>query len=91
MSDNLPSAKEKSNILTQVHLYDFRNILMPRGTMQKESLSLYISEKLQSAFDSWTDPKYGDSLPKDVVLQKMYKNLLTQVIDAWDEFITKNI
>ena len=41
----------QSGQIKRTHLYDIRNILRPRGPMQKESLSLEIYDYLKEAFD----------------------------------------
>ena len=72
----------------QLHLYSFRNILRPRGGLaQKESLSLYILEKLRSCYESWTDPKYADSKPEEEVLLQLKENLEQEVNIAYTLFL----
>lgn len=70
----------------RIHLYGAQNMLKSKGTMQKESLSLKIFERLQATFESWTDHKYGDSLPPKEVLKRLKFNLNNQVASAWSEF-----
>jgi len=72
----------------QLHLYSFRNILRPRGGLaQKESLSLYILEKLRSCYESWTNPKYADSKPEEEVLSQLKENLEQEVNIAYTLFL----
>lgn len=71
----------------RVHLYNFRNILRPRGPLQKESLSHSIYEKLQSGFEDWTDEKYGDSKSVKEVVDQLRQNLLEETSYAFDKFL----
>ena len=82
---------KKKNVIPKgaikIHLYHFKNGLRPRGTMQKESISLVIYERLISAFEDWSKPEYGDN-PNSSELLKLLKNNLTEEIDAaWKKFI----
>jgi hypothetical protein len=71
-----------------LHLYHPENVLRPRGgKLQKESLSLKILENLRAAFESWTDPKYGDSLTKEELFSLLSRNLSQEVYFAWDKFL----
>jgi hypothetical protein len=45
----------------QIHLGGYTNCLAPRGSMEKESLSFAIFERLISNLEHWTDEKYGDN------------------------------
>jgi len=72
----------------QLHLYSFENILRPRGGLaQKESLSLYILEKLKSCYESWTNPKYIDSKPEEEVVAQLKENLEQEVNIAFVLFL----
>lgn len=71
----------------QIHLYIANNMLRPRGTMEKESLGLYILDKLNAYYESWTNPKYSDNPSKQEVIEILNNNLMTEVRNAWDEFI----
>jgi len=72
----------------QVHPYLFKNVLRPRGGIaQKESLSLYITDRLKSCFESWTDPKYADSQPEEKVISQLQENLLEEVSIAFILFL----
>ena len=71
----------------RIHLYSFRNVLRPRGgTMEKESLGLDIYERLQGAYEEWTNPKYGDNPEASEVLKQIRKNLMEEVETAWNKF-----
>lgn len=71
----------------RIHLYRFENMLRPRGGVaQKESLSLIIAEQLQTYFESWTDPEYGDSRPRGEVLAGLEQVLKEEVSVAWAVF-----
>lgn len=71
----------------QIHLYDSKNVLMPRGPRQKESIHNYLLEKLQSSYESWTDPKYGDNPDKEKLIQSLYNNLINEAMNAWEDFL----
>jgi len=71
----------------QIHFYKPENILRPRGgRANKESLSLVIFEQLVSAYQSWTDPKYADSLTREEAIKAIKKNLDQEVDIAFSEF-----
>jgi hypothetical protein len=70
----------------RMHLYDIRNILRPRGSMQKESLSLKLYEYLREAFAYWSDPKYGDSVTAEKLVPLLKHNLEQEVTIAWKRF-----
>lgn len=60
----------------QIHVYNVKDILRPRGgILQKESLSSSILERLESAYESWTDPIYGDNPTKEELLEIIETNL----------------
>lgn len=72
----------------RVHLYNFKNVLRPRGSsMDKESLSLDIYEELKSAFESWTDPVYGDNPARTKLIDQLRTNLDSEVKAAWTAFL----
>lgn len=71
----------------RVHLYPVQDVLKPRGSLQKESLSLDLSQKLRDAFDSWTSSEYGDSLSPEKVTSILRKNLSSEVEAAWEAFM----
>jgi len=45
----------------QIHFGSYGNILLGRGPLEKESLSLTIFERMELEFEHWTDPKYSDN------------------------------
>jgi len=75
----------------RVHLYNFEDVLRPRGHMKKESLGEHILECLTAYHESWTDKKYGDNPEEFTLLQKLYDNLMSEVHGAHDEFIQQLI
>lgn len=68
------------------HLYDIRNILRPRGPMQKESLSLEIYRVLRDTFEYWSRPEYGDSVTAEKLVPLLKHNLEQEVAVAWKRF-----
>ena len=72
----------------RIHLYPYRNVFKPRGSMDKESLGLVIYERLTATYDDWTNPDYGDNPKLDELLKQLRKNLLSEVEAAWDKFIS---
>ena len=73
----------------QVHLYDVKNVLRPRGHMKKESIAEYLLEKLEGAYESWTDKKYGDNPTEDELLQLLHTNMVEEVDGAYMEFVKR--
>jgi len=71
----------------QIHLYNWENVLMPRGSGQKESIYEHIFFKLVNTFENWIDPKYGDNPNQSKLLNKMYDNLLNETLLAWEDFL----
>ncbi len=71
----------------RVHFYNPKNVLMPRGSMEKESIGPYIQERLKSSFEDWTNPKYGDNPLVSDLITFMYTNLMGEVEQAWIAFI----
>lgn len=71
----------------QVHLYDPENMLRPRGTLRKESLSADIQEDLKNTYEHWTDPKYGDNPPESEVVAILVRNAREEVEAAIGEFL----
>ena len=80
-------AKIQAGQLKQIHLFPPKNILMPRGSMEKESIGLYILDRLTSSYEHWTDPKYGDNPSKAEVLEILYKNMMNETCNAWEAFV----
>jgi len=74
----------------RIHLYNFDDILRPRGTLEKESLSLYVEDRLTSSYESWSDPEYGDIPRKKELLEKLKINLISEIYNAWVSFCEKN-
>lgn len=71
----------------QLHLYDWKNVLMPRGSRQKESIYEIIFPRLVESFLSFTDPKYGDNPKIEDLLKTMSRNLLGEALNAWEDFL----
>lgn len=71
----------------QIHLYDWKDVMRPRGPMKKESLGEYILERFKSNFEHWTDPKYGDNPDVLHLISMIYNNALEELNCAWSEFI----
>jgi len=78
---------DKNNVPTRIHLYNINDVLRPRGSMKKESLGETILERLQSVYESWTNPEFGDNPDIDDLYKAMEKNLHEEVDGAWKEFI----
>ena len=72
-----------------VHLYDYKNVLRPRGHMEKESIGPQLLERLLSCYESWTDKKYGDNPEVSMLISQLQKNLKEEVDGAWREFIKR--
>ena len=75
--------------IIKVHLYDVKNVLRPRGHMEKESIAEYIIDKLSGSFESWTDKECGDNPEVDELLHLLKKNLKEEVDGAWEEFLKR--
>jgi len=71
----------------EMHLYDWQNVMMPRGSRQKESIYEIIFPRLVESFLSFTDPKYGDNPHIEDLLKTMSKNLLGEMLNAWEDFL----
>lgn len=65
----------------QVHLYEFENVLRPRGSMLKESLGLYVCQQLLDYHDSWSNSKYEDN-PDEFTLMKILKDNLAEEVEC---------
>ena len=76
-----------SNGAIRIHLYPYRNVLKPRGSMKKESLGSAIYERLTSNFEDWSNPDYGDNPSAEDLLKQLRKNLMGEVEAAWNKFI----
>jgi hypothetical protein len=71
----------------KLHLYDYKNVLRPRGPMLKESLGLKICEDLLNSYEHWTNPEYGDNPDPKVLLETIKENLLDETRGAFELFI----
>jgi hypothetical protein len=73
MNENIRALKPGEELppgAIQIHFGSYGNVLLGRGPLEKESLSLVLLEAMESAFEFWTDPKYGDNPePKDLAAQ----------------------
>jgi hypothetical protein len=65
------------------------DVLKPRGSMEKESLGLYILERLEANFEHWTNPKYSDNPDIGSLLFHLKSNLDSECQAAWNEFLKK--
>jgi hypothetical protein len=74
----------------RMHLYPVAKVLAPRGSLKKESLSEHILEALNNYYESWTDAKYGDNPPKEVLQELLHSNLEQETRIAWREFMLQN-
>jgi len=86
--------KDESEIpegAVRVHLYNPKNVLMPRGSMKKESIAIYILDHLLSGYEGWTDKKYGDNPPLPTLIKYLYKNLMGEIEQAWLAFIESTL
>jgi len=82
--------KDESEIpkgAVRIHLYNSKNVLMPRGSMKKESIAIYILEHLKSGYEDWTDSIYGDNPPLPDLIKYLYTNLMGEVEQVWLAFI----
>ena len=82
--------KDESEIpegAVRVHLYNPKNVLMPRGSMKKESIGPYLLERLKNNFEDWTDETYGDKPSVPDLIQYLYTNLMGEVEQAWLGFV----
>ena len=75
----------------QMHLYDWKNVMMPRGSRQKESVYEGIFPRLVDVFESFTDPKYGDNPNPFELLRVMKLNLSNEIQNAWTDFVNQPI
>jgi len=75
----------------RVHILPPEGALRPRGTLQKNSLSAEILQKLQDAHTTYTDPEFSDSLENDAVIGVLEQNLEEEVraaLQAYKEWAT---
>jgi len=73
----------------QLHLYNPANVLRPRGTMEKESVGDYLLRQLTSSFEEWTNPKYADNPPVDILMKLLCNNLRDECTNALEQFFEK--
>lgn len=72
----------------RIHLYNSNNVLMSRGSMKKESVGIYLYEKLKGSYEDWSDPKYGDNPSEEELLNNLRKNLDHEVECAWQALLS---
>lgn len=72
---------------SRIHIYDYKNVLMPRGSKKKESIYNHILEKLKSYYESWTDPEYSDNPDISKLKSQLLVNLFRETSLAWDDFL----
>jgi len=76
----------------QIHFGRFENVL--RGRLQepcaKGSLAADILERLESAYESWTDPKYGDNPEVLELRDALLDNAADELQMATDEFLSRH-
>ncbi len=72
---------------SQLHLYKHKNVLRPRGHMQKESIAEYLLQKLLDVYESWTDKRYGDNPDPATLIKLLQDNMKEETDGAWREFI----
>jgi len=85
-----PKIVKKSEIpagARRIHLYNVENVLMPRGSMQKESIGPYLLEKLIDIYESWTDEEFGDNPSEEILIKLMKDNLREETKLAWEGLI----
>jgi len=71
----------------QIHMYSYENVLRPRaGILQKESLSAHLLEKLEAAYEDWTDEKYADNPSPEDLFMMLQKNVTEEIIYAMTKF-----
>jgi hypothetical protein len=68
------------------HLYNARDMLRPRGPMKKESIGLYVKDRLHGAFESWTNSEYGDSIEPGLALCVLHQNMMEEINAAFNQF-----
>lgn len=78
-----------SSAAVQVHLYDSSNVLRARGHMGKESVGMYLLERLSACYESWTDEKYKDNPDKTDLIKLLQNNLQEEVHGAFREFLKR--
>lgn len=71
----------------RIHMGNIESTFCPRGTLEKESMSEYLLERLESLLDYWTRPEYADSLPRPEAVSALVKGLRDEVDVAIAEFL----
>lgn len=79
----------KSNKPLKIHMYNIADVLRPRGHMEKESIGLYIKERLHDVYESWVDPDYADSIEATQLLSLLHQNLMEEINGAFGHFISE--
>ena len=79
----------KSGRAKKVHWGSCEDVLMPRGSMEKESIGLSVLERLESIFESYTDPSYSDNPDIGTLLFHLKSNLDSECQKAWNEFLKR--
>jgi len=70
-----------------VHAFSSPNdVLKPRGSMQKNSIGEYMFQKLVDSWESWTDPKYSDNPPVDMLMEILCTNFRGECTAALEKF-----
>lgn len=86
-----PSANDLNLMkIERFHLYSVEDVLRPRGSMQKESLSLDIYRRLILIFESWSNGGYADALPFKELKDRILANLREEVDAAIEAFVAGN-
>ena len=83
----------KSDGKPSLHLYNSKNMLRPKGTLQEGSLSLHLYQELMRIFKSWTDPIADDSLSPEEVYFILNNNIYQEILAGIGKFrdeVTKN-
>jgi hypothetical protein len=72
--------------VVRIHLLNYKDVLKPRGSMKKESLGLYIKEKMMSDYEHFTNPEYGDNPDVADLIHQLGVNAITEVMEAVKQF-----
>ncbi len=83
------TSKEISGKTSQLHPYPHKMMLCPQGSMESGSISLDIANTLSYIWNSWTDPKYKDSLSEAHAAYYLIANLRTEMDCAMDDFFDR--
>ena len=71
-----------------IHLGFVQTVWRPRGSLNKNSVSADLVERLQALQDSWTDPEYGDCLDPAEAAVVLTEGLREEVEIAITEFLS---